>query len=56
MPILDGLVTNISGSILVNMWNHTSFPAYKSRLWDMTGTASGSASGNKDGRVEQRKG
>lgn len=18
------------------MWNHTSFPAYKSRLWDMT--------------------
>ncbi|CAK42869.1 hypothetical protein AAWM_08045 [Aspergillus awamori] len=25
-----------SQSILVNMWNHTSFPAYKSRLWDMT--------------------
>ncbi|KAJ5211794.1 uncharacterized protein N7498_003440 [Penicillium cinerascens] len=24
-------------SVLVNMWNHTSFPAYKSRLWDMTG-------------------
>lgn len=23
-------------SILVSMWNHTSFPAYKSRLWDMT--------------------
>ncbi|RDW86432.1 uncharacterized protein DSM5745_03074 [Aspergillus mulundensis] len=40
--------------ILVNMWNHTSFPAYKSRLWDMTGSASGSASG--EGRAEQRKG
>ncbi|KAJ5808509.1 hypothetical protein N7474_009778, partial [Penicillium riverlandense] len=24
-------------SVLVNMWNHTSFPAYKSRLWDMSG-------------------
>lgn len=20
----------------MNMWNHTSFPAYKSRLWNMT--------------------
>ncbi|KAJ0424090.1 hypothetical protein BJY00DRAFT_277012 [Aspergillus carlsbadensis] len=45
-----------SQSILVNMWNHTSFPAYKSRLWDMTGSASGSAGGNGEGRVEQRKG
>ncbi|KAJ5130660.1 uncharacterized protein N7515_006699 [Penicillium bovifimosum] len=27
-------------SVLVNMWNHTSFPAYKSRLWDMTGSSS----------------
>ncbi|KAL4892104.1 hypothetical protein BDV59DRAFT_202995 [Aspergillus ambiguus] len=26
-----------SQSILVNMWNHTSFPAYKSRLWNMAG-------------------
>jgi len=26
-------------SVLVNMWNHTSFPAYKSRLWDMQGTS-----------------
>ncbi|OOF89892.1 hypothetical protein ASPCADRAFT_21503, partial [Aspergillus carbonarius ITEM 5010] len=25
-----------SQSVLVNMWNHTAFPAYKSRLWDMT--------------------
>ncbi|BCS03438.1 uncharacterized protein AKAW2_70316A [Aspergillus luchuensis] len=25
-----------SQSILVSMWNHTSFPAYKSRLWNMT--------------------
>ncbi|KAL4906135.1 hypothetical protein BDW74DRAFT_177161 [Aspergillus multicolor] len=43
-----------SQSILVNMWNHTSFPAYKSRLWDMTGSASGSA--NVAGSAEQRKG
>lgn len=28
-----------SSSVLVNMWNHTSFPAYKSRLWNMAGTA-----------------
>ncbi|KEY79960.1 hypothetical protein BA78_8608 [Aspergillus fumigatus] len=27
-----------SQSILVNIWNHTSFPAYKSRLWNMTGS------------------
>ncbi|KAL3466652.1 hypothetical protein BJX64DRAFT_284215 [Aspergillus heterothallicus] len=45
-----------SQSILVNMWNHTSFPAYKSRLWDMTGPASGSGSGNGEGQVEQRRG
>lgn len=32
-----GLETNRIRSVLVNMWNHTSFPAYKSRLWDMTG-------------------
>ncbi|KAL4800444.1 hypothetical protein BDV19DRAFT_384265 [Aspergillus venezuelensis] len=48
-----------SQSILVNMWNHTSFPAYKSRLWDMTGSAeasgSGSSSGN-GGNAEHRKG
>lgn len=29
-----------SCSVLVNMWNHTSFPAYKSRLWDMAGSSS----------------
>ncbi|KAJ5960600.1 uncharacterized protein N7479_007750 [Penicillium vulpinum] len=27
-------------SVLYNVWNHTSFPAYKSRLWDMAGTSS----------------
>lgn len=27
-------------SVLFNMWNHTSFPAYKSRLWDMAGASS----------------
>lgn len=32
-----GWETNRIRSVLVNMWNHTSFPAYKSRLWDMTG-------------------
>lgn len=26
------------------MWNHTSFPAYKSRLWDMTGASTASES------------
>ncbi|CAG8241754.1 unnamed protein product [Penicillium nalgiovense] len=33
---------NLAGpkSVLYNMWNHTSFPAYKSRLWDMTGSSS----------------
>ncbi|GIJ87622.1 hypothetical protein Asppvi_006532 [Aspergillus pseudoviridinutans] len=31
-----------SQSILVNIWNHTSFPAYKSRLWNMTGSTAGS--------------
>ncbi|KAJ5095546.1 hypothetical protein NUU61_004902 [Penicillium alfredii] len=29
-----------SQSVLVNMWNHTSFPAYKSRFWDMAGSSS----------------
>ncbi|EPS29736.1 hypothetical protein POX_b03242 [Penicillium oxalicum] len=24
-------------SVLVNMWNHTNFPAYKSRLWGSPG-------------------
>ncbi|PYH80037.1 hypothetical protein BO82DRAFT_119971 [Aspergillus uvarum CBS 121591] len=41
-----------SQSILVNMWNHTSFPAYKSRFWDMNkptnwGQASQSAGSSK---------
>ncbi|CAI7579100.1 unnamed protein product [Penicillium glandicola] len=37
-------------SVLYNMWNHTSFPAYKSRLWDMAGSSS---SEQKD--AEKRK-
>ncbi|KAK1143044.1 hypothetical protein N8T08_007108 [Aspergillus melleus] len=38
-----------SQSVLVNMWNHTSFPAYKSRLWNMTGSADeGKQSEKKD--------
>ncbi|KAJ6005026.1 hypothetical protein N7540_012825 [Penicillium herquei] len=40
-----------SQSVLVNMWNHTSFPAYKSRLWDMTGSSGAST----ESHVEQRK-
>jgi hypothetical protein len=36
------------GSVLVNMWNHTSFPAYKSRLWDMSGAE------QKDGVVKRK--
>ncbi|KAL4820798.1 hypothetical protein BDW67DRAFT_180357 [Aspergillus spinulosporus] len=43
--------------ILVNIWNHTSFPAYKSRLWNMTGsTGSASGTGNGEFRAEHRKG
>ncbi|ODM19112.1 hypothetical protein SI65_05729 [Aspergillus cristatus] len=37
-----------SQSILVNMWNHTSFPAYKSRLWNMAGK-------REDQAVENRR-
>ncbi|KAF7121575.1 hypothetical protein CNMCM5793_009045 [Aspergillus hiratsukae] len=37
-----------SQSILVNVWNHTSFPAYKSRLWNMTGSTAGT-------EIEKRK-
>ncbi|KAJ5723281.1 hypothetical protein N7488_001316 [Penicillium malachiteum] len=40
-----------SQSVLVNMWNHTSFPAYKSRLWDMTG----SSGADTRSQAEQRK-
>jgi uncharacterized protein (UPF0333 family) len=36
-------------SVLVNMWNQTKFPAYKSRLWDMSGEQAG------NGGVEKRK-
>jgi hypothetical protein len=38
-PLLLCLLRSRSNkySVLVNMWNHTSFPAYKSRLWDMQG-------------------
>ncbi|KAL4754124.1 hypothetical protein BDW72DRAFT_167435 [Aspergillus terricola var. indicus] len=46
-----------SQSILVNIWNHTSFPAYKSRLWNMTGsTGSASGTGNGEFSAEYRKG
>lgn len=41
----------LSGSVLVNVWNHTSFPNYKSRLWDMTG----SSSSQQQHGVEKRK-
>ncbi|CAI7597617.1 unnamed protein product [Penicillium discolor] len=37
-------------SVLFNMWNHTSFPAYKSRLWDMAG-----ASSSEQKNAEKRK-
>ncbi|PYI07453.1 hypothetical protein BO78DRAFT_469088 [Aspergillus sclerotiicarbonarius CBS 121057] len=32
----DEEVQDRSQSLLVSMWNHTAFPAYKSRIWDMT--------------------
>ncbi|KAE8151002.1 hypothetical protein BDV25DRAFT_139253 [Aspergillus avenaceus] len=37
-----------SQSVLVNMWNHTSFPAYKSRLWNMTGSANQGSEADKN--------
>ncbi|KAJ5835186.1 hypothetical protein N7447_001212 [Penicillium robsamsonii] len=37
-------------SVLYNMWNHTSFPAYKSRLWDMAGSSS-----SEQKKAEKRK-
>lgn len=44
-----GLITDqLTSSVLVNIWNHTSFPAYKSRFWNMAGPA-------EDTSVEQRK-
>lgn len=46
------LLICVLGSVLVNMWNHTSFPNYKSRLWDMTGSSS---SAEQDGGAEKRK-
>lgn len=39
----------VRSSVLVNMWNQTKFPAYKSRLWDMSGEQAG------NGGVEKRK-
>ncbi|KAJ5953117.1 hypothetical protein N7454_000013 [Penicillium verhagenii] len=47
----DEVYKDQTQSVLYNMWNHTSFPAYKSRLWDMTG-----ASGSKtESGAEKRK-
>ncbi|KAL1854212.1 hypothetical protein Plec18167_000129 [Paecilomyces lecythidis] len=31
--VTDEAYKDRSQSVLVNMWNHTSFPAYKSRIW-----------------------
>ncbi|KAJ5155408.1 hypothetical protein N7492_008211 [Penicillium capsulatum] len=42
--IKDEAYKDRTQSVLVNMWNHTSFPAYKSRLWDMTGASTESES------------
>ncbi|KAJ5338454.1 hypothetical protein N7452_005182 [Penicillium brevicompactum] len=49
--IKDEAYKDQTQSVLVNMWNHTSFPAYKSRLWDM----SGSSSTNQQNAAEKRK-
>ena len=43
-------------SVLVNMWNHTSFPAYKSKIWDMSRPAAGWSSGATGREGEKRKG
>ncbi|KAJ5644851.1 hypothetical protein N7507_010862 [Penicillium longicatenatum] len=42
-------------SVLVNMWNHTSFPAYKSRLWDMTGSSGSSTENGAEKRKPHSK-
>ncbi|KAJ5861549.1 uncharacterized protein N7529_008859 [Penicillium soppii] len=49
--IKDEAYKDQTQSVLVNMWNHTSFPAYKSRLWDM----SGSSSTDQKNGAEKRK-
>ncbi|CAI7648809.1 unnamed protein product [Penicillium bialowiezense] len=49
--IKDEAYKDQTQSVLVNMWNHTSFPAYKSRLWDMTG----SSSTDQQNAAEKRK-
>lgn len=43
----------LAGSVLVNVWNHTSFPNYKSRLWNMTGSSSSQQ--QQQHGVEKRK-
>lgn len=48
------LTNCVARSVLVNMWNHTSFPNYKSRLWDMTGSAASSSSTQNDGAHERK--
>ncbi|KAJ5760810.1 hypothetical protein N7520_007966 [Penicillium odoratum] len=42
-------------SVLYNMWNHTSFPAYKSRLWNMTGTSTSKSEGGAEKRRSRSK-
>ncbi|KAL3413625.1 VIT family-domain-containing protein [Aspergillus fumigatus] len=44
-----------SQSILVNIWNHTSFPAYKSRLWNMTGSTAGAETEKRKPKVVHHK-
>ncbi|KAJ5648302.1 hypothetical protein N7490_004674 [Penicillium lividum] len=42
-------------SVLYNMWNHTSFPAYKSRLWNTTGTSTSKSEGGAEKRQSRSK-
>jgi hypothetical protein len=37
----------VMGSVLVNVWNHSSFPGYKSRLWNTDATP-------EDNKVKKR--
>lgn len=48
LPIAPRITDQLAYSVLVNIWNHTSFPAYKSRLWNMAGSP-------EDSSVEKRK-
>ncbi|KAG9682310.1 hypothetical protein KCU95_g4518, partial [Aureobasidium melanogenum] len=44
-------VADRTQSMLVNTWNQTSFPAYKSRFWNMDGQANNKNKATSSGRA-----